>query len=287
MFYPTDTGVHLIIDGDHIETISNTEDVPEQFCTECINYIEDTTESKEKHFNVHFDCTSGEELSFVQIGEYGFNICISTEEEPCMKVVLDLPTENNFPHNYMSLSNKELVKCLLVEAVEDFERDFSKWVNILCVDKSNKKVRDEKAIELHKLLLRARAVIQDYERTTEVYTITSTGNNYPITDRATWEKVFYTLFEPEFDSYMYYQDIDNPDAKSFLTDRGGYENDVFLINPYYWGDDEKIAGEPNFIYKPSDLKIYWYKYPFRGAYMNKDIKLEEFIRILQKCKTSM
>ena len=43
-----------------------------------------------------------------------------------------------------------------------------------------------------------------------------------------------------------------------------YENDVFMMKPYCWCDDEKCnwcyGNWPNFWFKPTDGKIYWYKY---------------------------
>ena len=81
---------------------------------------------------------------------------------------------------------------------------------------------------------------------------------------------------------MYYNGTDE-----HMTKRGGYENETFLINPYYWGDEEGIIEEPNFIYKPEDIKIWWYKYPFRSSYINKNIQFYDFVDILNRCKESM
>lgn len=53
-----------------------------------------------------------------------------------------------------------------------------------------------------------------------------------------------------------------------------FENDVFIVRPYYWGDDEEIASLPNFEYKPDGLKICWYKYMMRDAYSNKELTVE-------------
>lgn len=78
--------------------------------------------------------------------------------------------------------------------------------------------------------------------------------------REQFQKLFGNwLFDNGFDGYGYLENNIDRDK----TDRGGFENDVFLINPYYWGDDEKIMYEPNFKYKPLDLEIRWYKYPMR------------------------
>ena len=63
----------------------------------------------------------------------------------------------------------------------------------------------------------------------------------------------------------------------------GLDNDTFTIRPYYWGEDEEIAAQPNFVYKPTGLEISWYKYPMRDAYSNQDVSVEDFKTILKDC----
>ena len=65
-----------------------------------------------------------------------------------------------------------------------------------------------------------------------------------------------------------------------------FNNEVFTIRPYYWGDDE-IAELPNFVYKPTNFQIQWYKYPLRDSYMNQDINVEQFKEIIKNCKKSL
>lgn len=63
-----------------------------------------------------------------------------------------------------------------------------------------------------------------------------------------------------------------------------FENDVFQIKPYSWGI------EPNdwhFYHKPSGLKVYWYKYPLRGAASNMNITPEQFRAVLYDCMNSI
>lgn len=97
---------------------------------------------------------------------------------------------------------------------------------------------------------------------------------YPIEQRAEFEEVLYSLFK-----------------EIGLNERGysennivSFENDVFVVRPYYWGDDENIAELPNFEYKPSNFHIKWYKYPLRDSYMNQNISLQEFKDIIESCK---
>lgn len=56
---------------------------------------------------------------------------------------------------------------------------------------------------------------------------------YPV-EREGWQEVFHEFLEEiGLDGYGYIESksID----KKYETDRGGFENDVFLVNPYYWG----------------------------------------------------
>lgn len=95
------------------------------------------------------------------------------------------------------------------------------------------------------------------------------------------------LHNHEFDIYG----LPDTDARAeqYVTKDGDnyFENDVFLLRPYYWGEDEEIAARPNFVYKPEGITIEWYKYSLRDAYCNKDISLEKFLEILQVCADSL
>ena len=66
-----------------------------------------------------------------------------------------------------------------------------------------------------------------------------------------------------------------------------YENDVFVIMSYYWGDDEEIENLPNFIYKPTGFQLSWYKYALRDSYMSHDITVTEMEEMLKKCEESL
>jgi len=67
----------------------------------------------------------------------------------------------------------------------------------------------------------------------------------------------------------------------------GFDNEVFTIRPYYWGDDEKEEALPNFIYKPTGFEIKWYKYAFRDSYMNQELSKAQIIDIFKKCGDSI
>jgi len=44
---------------------------------------------------------------------------------------------------------------------------------------------------------------------------------------------------------------------------------------------------PNFLYKPQKFSIKWYKYPFRDSYMNQDITLTQFEKMIEACIASL
>lgn len=72
-------------------------------------------------------------------------------------------------------------------------------------------------------------------------------------------------------------------GKNNTTQLGGYENDLFMINPYFWGEDDDLCEIPNFLYKPTGLEIRWYKYPFRDSYMNQNLSDNQLKYIWEKC----
>lgn len=93
------------------------------------------------------------------------------------------------------------------------------------------------------------------------------GNSYGEyrVDRESSQDIFVEwLNQNGFDGYGFYQIQADQNA------RGGYSNDIFEINPYYWGEDETEADKPNFVFKPTSLEVRWYKYPMRDAYANQD-----------------
>lgn len=45
--------------------------------------------------------------------------------------------------------------------------------------------------------------------------------------------------------------------------------------------------QPNFLFKLTRFKIYWYKYPLREGYMIPEITLDEFCKLLKVCEESL
>ena len=85
-----------------------------------------------------------------------------------------------------------------------------------------------------------------------------------------------------------------------------YENDTFSMFPYYWGDcdceetiqqDEKspnishkegcVMARPNFYYKPTEVSVEWYKYALRDSYANREVKPDEWRKIMSECIKSV
>ncbi len=77
--------------------------------------------------------------------------------------------------------------------------------------------------------------------------------------------------------WMYIMEEDYNGEKAF-------ENDVFQIKPYSWGDE---PNDYHFYHKPSGIKIAWYKYPLRGAMVNQHITSEQLRAILYDCMNSV
>lgn len=71
-----------------------------------------------------------------------------------------------------------------------------------------------------------------------------------------------------------------------------FSNDVFESHPYCWCENDgcpqcDTGEQANFLHKPSGLEIRWYKYPLRDAYSNVNIKLSDFVKIIDECILSM
>lgn len=106
-----------------------------------------------------------------------------------------------------------------------------------------------------------------------------------------WQESFAeTLSKMGFDSYG---QIWEPCLAKFMVSikkkYGGqkFENDVFILMPYYCGDDQKISDLPNFLFKSTGFEMSWYKYPLRSCYMNQEISHDEFVKMLEECVKSI
>ncbi|MBO7732598.1 MAG: hypothetical protein J6S67_08595 [Methanobrevibacter sp.] len=66
-----------------------------------------------------------------------------------------------------------------------------------------------------------------------------------------------------------------------------FDNGIFRILPYWWGNSFNISKLPNFVYYPNDFQMHWYKYPLRAAWSNKELLRIEFSKMLKECKKSI
>jgi len=110
--------------------------------------------------------------------------------------------------------------------------------------------------------------------------------NRDIVNSKEWRKLVDDVLE--LDSYC-----QRNDNMPYIDNHFSFSNTTFAIAPFSWNDDD-IDDEnngnntfPNFWYKLTDLKIWWYKYPFRASEMNQDLTEQEILNIFQKCIDSV
>ena len=106
--------------------------------------------------------------------------------------------------------------------------------------------------------------------------------------RGEWQNKFCEFLENNnFDMYGYPQEDNYKDQIKDIGNFARFENDTFMLMPYYWGDDDVVMSLPNFIYRPENITISWYKYPLRGATSSEEITYDKFLEILKKCEESL
>ena len=109
-----------------------------------------------------------------------------------------------------------------------------------------------------------------------------------------WQDAFvYKLYDMGFDGYglpVNDEQTYKGEFKTIKSEFGNatyFENDTFILMPYYWGDDDYISQLPNFVHKPTGFELQWYKYPLSDGYMNKNISFDELMEIMEDCKRSL
>ena len=108
---------------------------------------------------------------------------------------------------------------------------------------------------------------------------------HPIDRCAQCEDIFLAWLQSHgFDDYGNWLDTR---LLPYIDETGRFENAVFALFPYYWGDDEALQSVPNFVYKPDDICICWYKYPLREAYANRPLTEQKLADILDVCGKSL
>lgn len=138
------------------------------------------------------------------------------------------------------------------------------------------------------------------------YIFGNSRGKYPF-ERGEREKKFYYFLEDcGFDSYGHINEdalekylitidsgryVKTSSGKKMPEHTHAFDNGVFRIMPYWWGESKKIAQMPNFIFYPPDgserFELQWYKYPLRDAYSNREITLPEFLSMLDICRKSV
>jgi hypothetical protein len=93
----------------------------------------------------------------------------------------------------------------------------------------------------------------------------------------------YCEFEPDPDNYGKTEEV--YELEGFESHMHYFDNDVFIVRPYYWGDSDEISELPNFEF--GDFELRWYKYPLRDSYCNMDISFEDFKKMLETCEASI
>ena len=71
-----------------------------------------------------------------------------------------------------------------------------------------------------------------------------------------------------------------------------YENDTFMMHPFCWCEREDCSwcgGEeaPNFLHKPKNLRIWWYKWIGRDMEYNRKVDKAEWSQIYEDCIKSI
>lgn len=282
----------VIINNEKLGSASYLDWVPGLVLDPCIRYLTACTESQNNYdfigggygFNIEFDA-EGYNFGLVEIGNnlYSYDTC--ADKEP----YINLKEIDLSEYNYNCY---EFIYTLTKEVISDLETNYEDWI-LWDTMTNDKEEYDKNKEALDEIINKAKVIVEQFDNSRPKSNM-ELGNllfgnsrgEFPILDREIWQDTFWKYFDiDEFDYHCYYmKSEDDPDH---TTDRGGYKNDVFTINPYYWGEDENIMSEPNFIYKPTGLEIQWYKYPFRDAYLNQDISLDEAKKIWEDCIKSM
>lgn len=77
-------------------------------------------------------------------------------------------------------------------------------------------------------------------------------------------------------------------AEKYGTD---FENDVFMMHRYCWCEEDQCGwcngDNPNFIYKPFNFKVKWYKYIGRSMKSNMTFPPDKIALILENCIGSL
>lgn len=101
-------------------------------------------------------------------------------------------------------------------------------------------------------------------------------------DRFVYQELFYHILGTFYNG----EEIDY--VREVEYDGQFYENETFMIRDYDWNEDDEVGkNEYHFHHKPTDLKIYWYKYPMRSPKTNFEVTPQQFLTVLYDCRNSL
>lgn len=290
--------------------------IPGLILEPCIRYLKLCKESIEKYgytsggygLNIQFDA-EGHYFGIVEIGNDLFTFDTLGKVEPYINLKeIDLSS-----HDY---ENYKFIYNLVNEVIDDIESNYEDW--ILWDVMTNKEEYEEEYKEeyknskesLDKILKEAKETINELDNVNNIphmelgnILFGNSRGSYPV-PRDEWQDKFCEfLDECGFDTYGYINDdtlekeygiiiegegiVTLKNGESYKEHQQGFDNGIFRILPYYWGESENICKLSNFIYYPENYEIQWYKYPLRDSWSNKEITFEEFCDILDKCKESL
>lgn len=273
-----------------IGAASYIEDVATDTLTTLISYLK----GELTHFELMYD-GEGYDFGISQIFNELYAVSNKSED---LKILFKIDP------NYEDSSTMETIRKLAKEIYEDFTKDFNEWL-VFYIDNDCEEELIKYKIEFQKLLDELKTILeQPYHDIEMGNLIFGNSRGEFCVSRDKWEEYFLKfLTQCGFDSYGHINDeeierlycvTDYVPEQKILDDGTKYtehihlfSNDTFELRPYYWGDNEVLAKKPNFIYKPSNIEISWYKYPLRDAYSNKQLTLDELYTILKECAKSL
>ena len=136
--------------------------------------------------------------------------------------------------------------------------------------------------------------------------VPSGDDSMPVSlDRYEFLDIFSDFLEKEgFSSYGH---AEKKGLEQYCDEFGRFKNQIFEMSAFWWGDCtcgaepgtiEMYSGPKahkkdcivyigNFHYKPTNIKIDWYKYPFRSMTANREFTDDEFRTAMRDCKESL
>lgn len=281
---PKNGWVEIDFDG-YKDVASYSGSVAEHVMEECHNYLS----KSDKRFYIEFDA-EGYEFGIVLLA--GDIYYWTNKLEKGMDV---------FPI-FSGISTDDAILRIAKNMVKSVEDYFKEWVNFESINYNEDELETTKALASWATTLKKD--IDFPQRDMELGNLlfgNSRGEN--AMQRGQWEDAFAEFLDfCGFDSYGHIEDDSlekyvktaygeitkiTENGESYVEHTHYFDNDVFLVLPYFWGDSESIADLPNFVFKPTKFEIKWYKYPLRDAYCNKVITFDEFKEMLEQCKKSI